>query len=394
MERSLETYLHQERPRSFKDILGHERWLEPLVSNLKRERATGSHQPIALIGSPGVGKLTVAKVYAQALLCEQELEPRIDAAPCGRCDECRAFEKSSLAYVEKDVRNDRDDSTDGVAPKKAQAETLHTLIERDGGLNTASVRVVVFNNAEEFTSTNADIALKTLEREVTSSLYVFVVNDEARFSAALRSRCGVYRVGPISVESIVNRFSLMCERRSVVFDESALGMIAVAARGSFGEALAILERVERYGDVTKENLIREPEFGWGPTMLACWRAVLSGRRDEAMLLFGDIGIDGPMRVAAMQSFLVECRTRHIMGGLAAGPSGSPALDFLEAGSWEHILRDWAEWSRERGVEVDEAMVWALGFWASVKIGTPWRASFLKGYEALIGQSDLRQEGGE
>src|SRR5439155_18771388 len=106
----------------------------------------------------------------------------------------------------------------------------------------------VFNNSEEFTSTTADIALKTLEQEVTSSLYVFLVNDEARFSAALRSRCSVYRVGPISVEDLVDRLSLICERRSVVFDEAALRAVAVAGRGSFCEALAILARVDRHGE--------------------------------------------------------------------------------------------------------------------------------------------------
>jgi len=181
---------------------------------------------------------------------------------------------------------------------------------------------------------------------------------------------------------MVNRLALMCERRSVVFDEAALRAVALAGRGSFGEALAILARVERHGNVTVDNLVREPEFGWGPTMLACWRAVLSGRRDEAISLFGDIGTDGPMRVTAMQAFLVECRMRHMMGGLPAGASVSPALDRLAAGSWEGILRDWSEWSRERGIEVHEAMERALGFWASVRIGVPWRASFLKGYEAL------------
>lgn len=194
MGQSLETYLRQERPRSFRDILGHERWLKTLVSNLKRERGTNSHQPIALIGLPGVGKRTLAKIHAQALLCEQELDARIDAAPCGFCHECRAMEKSSLAYVEKGVRRDGDDTNDESAPEETQGKALHTLIERDGGLNTASVRVVVFDNSEEFTSTTADIALKTSEREVSSSLYVFVVNDQARFSAALRSRCSVYRV--------------------------------------------------------------------------------------------------------------------------------------------------------------------------------------------------------
>ena len=321
-------------------------------------------------------------MYAKALLCEQELDTRIDAAPCNVCDECLAIERSSLAYVEKDARAVGDEADDDRKLEKAQGEALHTLIERDGGLNTASVRVVVFDNAEAFTSSAADIALKTLEQEVTSSLYAFLVNDEARFSAALRSRCSVYRVGPISVEDLVGRLSLICKRRSVAFDEAALRAVAVAGRGSFGEALAILGRVERHGDITVDNLIREPEFGWGPMMLACWRAVLSGRRDEAMSLFGDIGIDGPTRVTAMQAFLVECRMRHMMGGLPAGASVSPALDCLPADGWECILRDWAEWSRKGGIEVDEAMERALGFWASVRIGVPWRASFLKGYEAL------------
>lgn len=387
MGQSLDIYLEQERPRSFRDILGHERWLEPLLSNLKGERGTSSHQPIALIGSPGVGKRTLARIYAQALLCEQELDERADGAPCGRCDECRALAKSSLAYVEKDMRGYRggDDEDDDVsALEEAQVEALHTLIERDGGLNTASVRVVVFNNSDEFTGMTADIALKTLERDVSSSLYVFLVNDEARFSAALRSRCNVYRVGPISVEDMVGRLSQICERRSVAFDEAALRAVAVAGNGSFGEALAILARVERHGDVTVQNLVREPEFGWGPTILACWRAVLGGRPDEAISLFGDIGTHGPMRVRAMQAFLVECRIRQASGDLPVATSVNPALGLQAVESWERIFEDWTTWCQARGLELDEAIEGALGFWASVRVGVPWRASFLKGYEDLTG----------
>jgi DNA polymerase III gamma/tau subunit len=71
----------------------------------------------------------------------------------------------------------------------------------------------------------------------------------------------VHRVGPASVKDLFGRLSLMCERWSVAFDEAALRAIVLAAAGSFGEALAILERVEQHGDVTVRHLIREPEFG-------------------------------------------------------------------------------------------------------------------------------------
>jgi len=117
---------------------------------------------------------------------------------------------------------------------------------------------------------------------------------------------------------------------------------------------AILARVERHGNVTLGSLLKEPDFGWGPTMLACWQAVLGGRRDEALSLFGAIGVDGPMRIRAMQAFLIECRIRQIMSVLPKGTSVSPALDCLPAESWELILREWAEWSREHAFEVERS----------------------------------------
>jgi DNA polymerase III delta prime subunit len=385
----LDEFLRNNQPRSFTDILGCEKWFETLVSSLKRERSTASYQPIALVGLPGVGKRALAKMYAQALVCERDFDARIQAAPCGVCDECRAMKNSSFAYVEKDARVTDGDDVDEHA--SAQGEAIHTLIERDGGLNTATVRIVVFDNAEAFTSSNADIALKTLEREITSSVYVFIVNDEGRFSAALRSRCSVYRVGPIPVGDLLDRLELICEQRSVAFDKAALRAIAADAGGSFGEALEILERVERHGDVTVDNLIREPEFDWGPKMLACWRAVLSGRPSEALSIFGEVGIDGPGRIRAIQAFLVECRLRHLMAGPSAGLSVRPALDLLPEESWVDILQDWAAWSHGRGIDLYEAVERALDFWASVRTGLPWEAAFLKGYEEVTGISCLTSE---
>jgi DNA polymerase III delta prime subunit len=386
MRRSLENYLGYDRPRAFKEILGHERWSEALLSNVRWELATGSHQPMALIGAPGTGKRTIARFYAQALLCELGLDERVDAAPCGVCAECVALAESSFGYVEIDVPGSSEeldkDGDDKLDLDEVQSNVLHTLIERDGGLNTASVRVVVFDNSEEFRSSAADIALKTLEQELSSSLYIFIVNDESRFSAALRSRCSVFRVGPISEGDLFARLSELCARRLVPFDEAALRAIASAAAGSFGEALAILARVERRGDVTVGHLMREPEFGWGPTMLACWRAVLGGRFDEALALFGDVGTDGTMRVRAMQAFLVECRLRYLLDGMPADLSASPALNFVSAEGWAELMREWAEWSRQRGAGLDEAIERTLAFWATVKIGASWRGSFRRGFEEL------------
>jgi hypothetical protein len=95
------------------------------------------------------------------------------------------------------------------------------------------------------------------------------------------------------------------------------------------------------------------------------------------------------RIRAMQAFLVECRMRHLMGGLPEGVSVSPALDRLPAESWELVLQDWVEWARAHAVEVDEAIERALGFWDSVRTDLPWKASFLMGYDAVTVQGSGR-----
>ncbi len=387
MDHSLRTYSDLARPSTFEDVVDHERWFEALVSNLRHERASGSHQPIALVGAPGVGKRTVARIYAKALICERELNARTDAAPCGACDECLAADRSSFAYVEVDARDlgGLDNEDDERVDERVQVNAVHSLIERDGGLNTAPVRVVVINNAEELAGAAADVALKTLELEISSSLYVFLVNDETQFSGALRSRCGVFRIGPLSVEGMVGRLLSLCDREAVKSDETAIRAIARAANGSFGEALNVLGRVVAHGDITVENLVREPEFGWGPTMLACWRAVLLDRCDEALALFGQVGRDGPMRMKAMQSFLVACQLQHLLGGVPPDGSVSPVLDLLSPTDWTRMLDDWTTWSLRTGIPVNEAMERAVGFWAALKVDMPWEASFLRGLSVLNGR---------
>ena len=156
---------------------------------------------------------------------------------CGLCDECLAINNGSLAFVSVDVRVDLSMKLTKGEAEDVQANKLHTSIEREGGLNTARVRIVVIDNAQYLTAANADIALKTLEAEYGLSLYIFIANDETQLSAALRSRCDVIRVGPIPRDDLYAELAGICEGASIDFDEKVLRIITVAAVGSFSNAL-------------------------------------------------------------------------------------------------------------------------------------------------------------
>ena len=85
-------------PRAFADIVGHQSAIQSL-QDWFNAKAHGTS--VILYGPKGVGKRTLARVYARALLCEGELQE--GAAPCGRCSACEHFEAGSFGLIELDA---------------------------------------------------------------------------------------------------------------------------------------------------------------------------------------------------------------------------------------------------------------------------------------------------
>lgn len=89
--------LERHRPKRFEEVLGQ----DDLVSTLARRVITKDHSwHIVLNGPEGSGKLTVARLYAKALQCD---EPTHTRSACHRCEPCRLW-GPSLNYIEVDAK--------------------------------------------------------------------------------------------------------------------------------------------------------------------------------------------------------------------------------------------------------------------------------------------------
>jgi DNA polymerase III subunit gamma/tau len=244
-------------PQTFSDIVGQDLILTALRSRLGANQKLDCHLTFA--GPPGAGKRAVALLYAQSLVCDARLS---DGSPCQACAECLAIRRgSSFAYVEIDAATQGDD------------ETVRTLLERDALLNTASVRVVVINNAERLTMPGADAALKTLERE-TKSVFLFLVNDLSIFAGALRSRCHAFHVRPVDEAPLVGHLAHVCDQSQIAYERPALRTIVQESQRLAGRAVATLMDVASRGAVSVANVRAFMGLGWGVTCCVagsrCW----------------------------------------------------------------------------------------------------------------------------
>lgn len=354
------------RLRRFSEVLGQRGLVEALLGKL--EGGTDKLLPHLLFtGRDGVGKRSIARLYAQTLLCVEAEE----GAPCQSCRICKAvLVGSGFDYVEMSARKFEDEQYFRQRVKQAK-----------GGLSTASWRVFVIEDAECIKASSADVILKTLELQLDTS-FIFLVNDVARFARALRSRCHAFRISPVDYEELFSRLKAVCDRESIVHEERALSTIALAAGGRVGEAFAKLIEVASLGHVTLARVRQAFNLEWEAAMIDCWQAQFRGEVDEALSHFERVAADGEGRVRIMQSFVLGMHFRFSVGRLPLG--ASPLLERLEDEAWAPIMKGWEELSLQRSRSVDLLIEDAMKFWGGVSRRVPSRAAFLRGNELLFG----------
>ena len=85
------------RPQSFKEMVGQEHVLRPLINALDNERL---HHAYLFTGTRGVGKTTIARILAKCLNCESG----ISSSPCNECSSCvEVLEGRSIDVLEIDA---------------------------------------------------------------------------------------------------------------------------------------------------------------------------------------------------------------------------------------------------------------------------------------------------
>ena len=74
------------RPDQFSDVVGQEHIIAALTNALNNQRL---HHAYLFSGTRGVGKTSIARLFAKGLNCEKG----ITATPCGECENCRAIKR-------------------------------------------------------------------------------------------------------------------------------------------------------------------------------------------------------------------------------------------------------------------------------------------------------------
>ena len=218
------------RPRNFDELVGQEHVRRALTNALDSGRI---HHAFLFTGTRGVGKTTIARIFAKSLNCEKGVSSR----PCGECSACRDIDAGrfvDLLEVDAASRTKVDDTRellDNVQYSPARGRYKVYLIDEVHMLSAHSFNAL----------------LKTLEEPPPHVKFLLATTDPQKLPVTVLSRCLQFHLRRLPPPQILERLVQISVAEKVEYEAGALKAISRAAEGSMRDALSLLDQVLAFG---------------------------------------------------------------------------------------------------------------------------------------------------
>ena len=218
------------RPKKFSELIGQEHVRRALVNALESGRV---HHAFLFTGTRGVGKTTIARIFAKCLNCETGVR----AEPCGECASCREIDAGrfpDLIEVDAASRTKVDDTRD-------------LLDNVQYAPSRGRYKVYLIDEVHMLSAHSFNALLKTLEEPPPHVKFLLATTDPQKLPVTVLSRCLQFNLKRLPAADIAAHMRRILEQEGVGFDAAGLRLVAQAADGSVRDALSLLDQLIAFG---------------------------------------------------------------------------------------------------------------------------------------------------
>jgi DNA polymerase-3 subunit gamma/tau len=217
------------RPQDFQQMVGQAHVLRALMNALAGDDGQQRlHHAYLFTGTRGVGKTTLARIFAKCLNCETG----VTAKPCGECRSCREIaEGRHVDLIEVD------------AASRTKVEDTRDLLDNVQYAPTRGrFKIYLIDEVHMLSGHSFNALLKTLEEPPPHVKFLFATTDPQKLPVTILSRCLQFNLKRMPVDMIVGHLAKVLEQENIPFSDSALRLLARAADGSMRDALSLTDQ--------------------------------------------------------------------------------------------------------------------------------------------------------
>ena len=215
------------RPSTFKSVVGQHALVNTLKNAVKSGRLAHSY---LFCGQRGVGKTTMARIFAKAINCEHLTA---DGEPCNECESWRAFnEQRALNIIELDAASNN--SVDDI--RQLTDQVLVPPV-------TGRYRVFIVDEVHMLSAAAFNAFLKTLEEPPKYVIFILATTERQKILPTILSRCQKYDFQRITPSDIAEQLKYVADHEGYTTEPEALNVIAQKADGAMRDALSIFDQV-------------------------------------------------------------------------------------------------------------------------------------------------------
>src|ERR1700726_946257 len=214
------------RPKKFAELVGQEHVRRALVNALETGRV---HHAFLFTGTRGVGKTTIARIFAKCLNCETGVTPE----PCGVCAACTEIDSGRFVdLIEVD------------AASRTKVDDTRELLDNGPYAPTRGrYKVYLIDEVHMLSNHSFNALLKTLEEPPPHVKFLLATTDPQKLPVTVLSRCLQFSLKRLPAQLIGERLKFIATAEKLEFEPAAMALLARAAEGSMRDGLSLMDQL-------------------------------------------------------------------------------------------------------------------------------------------------------